>query len=340
MKLLVLGGTRFIGPALVRRLIDSGHEVAVFHRGQTRAESPSTVKMYVGDRRRLEKSRGVFLAFHPEVVVDMIAFTERDARALVETFRGLARRTVVISSADVYRAYGRFLGIEGGPVEPTPLSEEAPLRSALFPYRHQAKGADDLFHDYDKILVERVVMEDVRLPGTILRLPMVHGPGDPYRRLGSCLGRMDDGRPAILLDATMARWKCPRGHVENVAAAIALAATDERSAGRVYNVAEPIAYTEAGWVRRVGEAAGWTGNVVEVGGGKIPVPFNVAQSLDTNSDRIRHELDYAEPVAPADGLRATVDWERSQPRTGVPGIGLLDYAAEDELLADSVPQGS
>jgi nucleoside-diphosphate-sugar epimerase len=340
MRLLLLGGTAFIGPPLVRRLAASGHEVAVFHRGRTHANVPLSVREFIGDRRRLGDHRDEFREFRPEVVVDMIAFTEDDARGLVETFRGLARRTVVVSSADVYRAYGRFLGLEGGPVEPTPVSEEAPLRSALFPYRGQAKGANDPFHDYDKILVERVVMGDAHLPGTILRLPMVHGPDDPCRRLASYLGRMDDGRPAILLDATMARWKCPRGHVENVAAAIALAATDERSAGRVYNVAEPIAYSEAEWVRRIGEAAGWTGKVVEVGGGEVPVPFNVAQSLDTSSDRIRRELGYAEPVAPADGLKATVEWERSQPRRGVPGIGLLDYGAEDELLADSVPKRS
>ena len=92
----------------------------------------------------------------------MIAYTEADALGLVETFRGLARRTVVISSADVYRAYGRFLGLEPGPIEPTPLTEEAPLRTALFPYRKQAQGPDDFFHDYDKIPVERAVLGDAR----------------------------------------------------------------------------------------------------------------------------------------------------------------------------------
>ncbi len=68
----------------------------------------------------------------------MIAYTEADATGLVEAFRGLARRTVVISSADVYRAYGRFIGTESGPIEPTPLTEDSPLRTALFPYRKQA----------------------------------------------------------------------------------------------------------------------------------------------------------------------------------------------------------
>ena len=162
----------------------------------------------------------------------MIAFTEADALGLVEAFRGLARRTVVISSADVYRAYGRFIGLESGPVEPTPLGEDAPLRTALFPYRQQAKGPDDFNYSYDKIPVERIVLGDPNLPATVLRLPMVHGPGDLYHRLSAYLKRMDDRRPAILVDEGLARWKCPRGYVDNVAAAIALAVVDDRAMGR------------------------------------------------------------------------------------------------------------
>ena len=56
---------------------------------------------------------------------------------------------------------------------------------------------------------------------------------------------MDDGRPAILMTPRNARWRAPRGYVENVAAAIALAATDDRAAGQIYNVADDEAPTEA-----------------------------------------------------------------------------------------------
>lgn len=340
MRVLVIGGTRFIGPPLVRRLMARGHEVTVFHRGRTEADLPSSVNHLIGDRHHLVDRWGEFRDLAPEIVVDMIAFTEDDARGLVETFRGLARRTVVASSADVYRAYGRFLGIEEGPVEPTPLPEEAPLRTTLYPHRKPSHGPDDFFSSYEKVLVERSVLGEPDLPGTVLRLPMVHGPGDPFRRLSPYLKRMNDGRPAILLDETMARWKCPRGYVENVAAAIALAVTDERSSGRVYNVAEPVPDTEAEWVRKLGGLVGWKGKVVEVPGGRVPVSFNATQSLDTDSERIRRELGYVEPVSPDDGLRLTVEWERSQPETGVTGVGLLDSGDEDALLHELGRTGS
>src|SRR6266550_1172248 len=127
MKVMIIGGTSFIGPRLVRPLVDLGNMVAIFHRGQTRAELPPSVEQILGDRRKLDEHTKEIRRFGPEVVVDMIAFTEADAIGLLETFRGLARRAVVISSADVYRAYGRFIGVESGPVEPTPLGEDAPL---------------------------------------------------------------------------------------------------------------------------------------------------------------------------------------------------------------------
>jgi nucleoside-diphosphate-sugar epimerase len=334
MRILVIGGTTFVGPWLVRRLVERGHEVVVFHRGRTRADLPAVVGHVLGDRRRLGDHREDLRRLAPEVVVDMIAFHERDALGLVETFRGVARRTVVLSSADVYRAYGRFLGLEEGPVEPTPLSESSPLRTRLFPYREQAEGPDDVRHDYDKIPVERVVLGDPELPGTVLRLPMVHGPGDPYRRLSTYLNRMDAGRPAIVLDEGLAAWKCPRGYVEDVAAAIALAVVDDRAAGQVYNVAEPAASTEAEWVCRIGAAAGWRGEVVLAPSGRIPIPYRVEQHLDTDSSLIRRDLGFAEAVAPGDGLARTIAWERANPSGPSPSIGLLPVDAEDALLSE------
>ena len=126
MRILIIGGTNFIGPHLVRWLAGRGHEVAVFHRGQTRAELPVSILHMAGDRSHLVDHRNDFRRFGPEVVVDMIAYTEEDARGLVGAFRGIARRIVVLSSGDVYRAYGRAIGTEPGPVEPTPLAEGAP----------------------------------------------------------------------------------------------------------------------------------------------------------------------------------------------------------------------
>jgi nucleoside-diphosphate-sugar epimerase len=327
MRILVIGGTRFIGPRLVRRLVAVGHEVAVFHRGQTTAALPPSVRHLFGDRHRLADHVDEFRRLSPDVVVDMIPFTEEDALSVVETFRGVAGRLVTISSGDVYRAYGVFTRLEPGPPEPTPIKEDSPLRQVLFPYRAGAKPGDDKY-DYEKILVERAVLGNTGLPATVLRLPMVYGPGDDQHRLAPYLKRMLDGRPAILLDEGMARWRCLRGYVEDVAAAVTLAVTSPAAAGRVYNVAEPTAYTEAEWVAKIGAVVGRVGEVVPVPDGKIPVPFNTAQDLCVDTTRIRAELGYREVVNPDDALWQTVEWERMY----LPEVP-VDYAQEDGLLA-------
>jgi nucleoside-diphosphate-sugar epimerase len=330
MRILVIGGTGFLGSHLVHRLVAAGHEVAVFHRGRTHADLPVGVRHILGDRDRLAEYAGELRGFRPRVVIDMIAYDEAHAVGLLEVFRGVAERTVVLSSGDVYRAYGVFRGTEPDPVEPVPLAEDAPLRGMLFPYRAKAKSPADLAYRYDKIPVERAVLGEPALPATVLRLPMVHGPGDQQHRLFGYLKRMDDGRPAILLDEGLARWRCTRGYVEDVAAAVAWAAIDPRAAGRIYNVGEAAALTEAAWVRAIGEAAGWAGEVVAVPCGILPVPGNMSQDIVTDTGLIRRELGFREEVPLAEALRRTLAWERANPPTGPPRF---DHAEEDKILA-------
>lgn len=312
MRVLVLGGTGFIGAAAVRALIGQGHAVARFHRGKT-ADGVETIR---GDRHELGRHREAFARLAPEIVVDTIAYTESDAALLVETFRGLARRAVVLSSQDVYAAYGRLLRLEAGARESAPLAEDAPLRATRHPYRAKARSTEDMAHDYEKILVEATVAGHADLPATILRLPFVYGPGDAQRRLRSYLERMRS--PELLLDRAKAAWRWTRGYVEDVGEAIALATGDERAAGRIYNVGEEDAVTEAEWVRLVGEAAGWTGKVRGVPAVELPEelaePFDFSQDLAVDTRRIRSELGFREPVGRAEGVRRTVAWEAAQLR--------------------------
>lgn len=156
MKILFVGGTRYIGPHAIRRMADLGHDIAVFNRGRSPGAKrlPNGVTLLTGDRARLGESRNAFRAFAPDVVVDLFPYSEADASQLMETFTGIAGRVVAISSCDVYQAFGRMNRIESGPLEEGPLTEQSPLCETRYPF----KGARSDRSHYDKVLVERVVM--------------------------------------------------------------------------------------------------------------------------------------------------------------------------------------
>jgi len=128
---------------------------------------------------------------------------------------------------------------------------------------------------------------------------MIYGPGDRLHRV----------KLVTNIDENFAAWRGPRGYVENVAAALALAAVSDRAAGRVYNVAERPAFTELEWARKVADVAGWTGEIA-VGTGERP-PGNLAQHWEADSTRIREELGYREIVPLDEAIRRTLAWERA-----------------------------
>lgn len=339
MKVLLIGGTGFIGPSTASYLQKSGHEVAVFHRGKTAA--PHGAGEIVGDSHQLNDYRTEFERGGFDVVVDFILSSGRQAKELTRTFRGITRRIVAISSMDVYRAMGVIHGTEPGPLQKLPLTEDSELRTQQNTYSAEGMKrvkevypwADD---EYDKVPVEQVVLQDCDLYATVLRLPMVYGPGDPLHRFHAVLKRMDDGRRQILFPDDLAVFRSPRGFVDNVGAAIALAATSEKAVGRVYNICEEESFNELEWSKKIAAAVGWQGDFVVMKHDRAPKHLlqagNTAQHLAASSERIRMELGYREPVSRDEAIRRTIEWERAH-QPAAPLIMPFNYEEEDAAVA-------
>lgn len=324
MQILILGGTEFTGPHTVKQLLAMGHEVTVFHRG-SHNNLPAEVNRIHGDKDRLSEFTARFRKLSPDVVINMLAFTAEDAWAFVSTFRGISARVVVISSIDVYRAYGRLHHTEPGPPDPVPLTETSPLREKL---SIEGVGAD-------KTAVERIVMNNHDLPATVLRFPAVYGPRDSLHRLFRFIKRMDDKRPTILLDQAFADWRFTHGFVEDVAYATTLAATRVEAEGRVYNVGDRETPRRIDWIRRIGQAAGWSGEVITASKQRLPealrLQIDFSQDWVVDTSRIRRELGFREQTPQTQALMRTVEWERANPPADLNPED-FDYAAEDKFL--------
>lgn len=335
MKILIIGGTRFIGLATTRRLHALGHEVVVFNRGKSAEPLPDGVKRITGDVNQLADARAEFAAFAPDVVFHNIVLHEKHVADVQDVFTGIAKRFVMVSSMDVYKAYGLLNGSEQGEPVSLPMDEDAPLREVLYPYRAQATGEDDFRYNYDKIPAEKRTLASSELPGTVLRLPMVFGPNDFQRRLLSFFKPMDDGRKAIVMDERYAQWRSTYGYVENVAAAIALACTDDRANGRIYNVGD-ITPSMLEMAEKIKSLTGWQGEIITMPSEKLPETLRAEagfqHSLVCSCERIKHKLGYA-PVTPLDeAFRTTLEWERANlPEANF--AEMFNYAEQDAVLA-------
>lgn len=336
MNILCIGGTGFIGAFTIPQLLRAGHRITILHRGNNAV--PSGAEQIIGDRNALEQFRPAFQQQKFDVVMDFVLSSNRQACQLMETFRGITGRVVGLSSMDVYRAFGVFYGLEPGDLEPLPITEDSALRTeppyppeVLQRLRTVLPWVDD---EYDKVPVEKTILSSKNLPGTVLRLPMIYGPGDYIHRFHPVLKRIDDGRHYILFAEDVARVRTPRGYIEDVAAGIVLAITSEAAAGRTYNIGESESFTELEFARKIASAAGWKGEFVMLPPEKMPVhlrvPYNTAQDFVVSSERIRRELGYREITSERDAFRRTIAWERAHPPQHP--MAQFDYAAEDAAL--------
>lgn len=273
----MIGGTGRIGRHVTARLALGPHEIAVCHRGRTAAELPSRVLHFAstGANLPLIFYPDAAIQWRPTILIHMICMGDPDAAACVATFGSVARRCVLVSSGDVYAAYGRFLRLESGIPDPTPQAEDATLRSVLFPYRAGA-AAGSLEYWYEKQLAERSIAGG-EWEWVILRLPKVYGPG------------INEDLASIYDHAGQPHWRWTHDHVVNVGAAIALAALHPAAARRTYNVGEAVTPTMGERLARLPPRAGQKSGVPMV-------DRDYSHDLVLDTRRIRNELGFRDEV--------------------------------------------
>ncbi len=305
MRVLVVGGTLFMGLAAVKRLVAEGHEVTVFHRGNRCEQVPPRVAHIHGDSFELSSYRNEIAVFSPDAVLHMNLWNTADTQEAISAISGATDRFLAISSANVYRSYGLLHRWE---TAETPYraadSEDGPLRTFRIP--------DDMEHD-EKIAVEEVVMNARGLKPTVLRLPATHGPNDPLHRGYEYLWRMDAGRPHIVVNDIFGEWRWSRGYVDNMVDAFMLVLINETAINKIYNVCDPETMTQVEWIEAIAKAAGWKGEVISTSLVPPSEKQDYRHHFVKDSTAIRCELGYRESVDTAQWIRRTVEWLRNSP---------------------------
>lgn len=164
MKILLIGGTRFVGRYLVEDLLRRGHELTLFHRGETNPGLFPEVDRVLGDRRS-DLHRVGDRSW--DVVIDTCGYAPEDVQPTVEQFADRAGRYVFISSVAVYQPTTTVGIDEGWPVQ------DGPEPSDPVAWWHTE-------YDRNKVQCERRVL-DAFGPSRalIIRPGMIMGPHDP-----------------------------------------------------------------------------------------------------------------------------------------------------------------
>ena len=173
MRILVLGGTAFIGPYVVRRAISRGHEVTLFNRGRTNVHLFPDVDRLIGDRNNDLSS---LAGRRWDAVVDNSGYTAHHLGLSVDMLKDATDQYLFTSTRAVYDDF----------TEPV-MNEDAPLGPRDTP------EDDWVGYGPNKVLAERVVREGFGDRTLIVRPPVVVGPGDPTDRFTYWVDRIDDG---------------------------------------------------------------------------------------------------------------------------------------------------
>ena len=318
MRITVLGGTRFIGRAIVEELHAAGDKLLIVHRGQLEPVDMPEVDHLHCARAELADHQRELVAFDPQAVVDCRALTRADAEIALRVLPDVERR-IVISSVDVYRAFGALNNERE--TDPVPLDEDSPVRPDRYPYRGMLPGMDD----YDKLDVE-----DIYLPrgATVLRLPMVYGEHDYQRREEFILRRVRAGRTRIPFGAGM--WLACRVYVRDVARAVSLEL--QSPVAGVMNICEDRTYSMRKWSEMILNAAGSSAELVRVRDELLPEDLKetgtMSQHIAVTARKARALLGW-EPSDPEETLRTTVRWHLENP----PVESNLDFSEDDRSLA-------
>jgi len=246
MRVVIIGGAGHVGTFLVPRLVEAGHEVINISRGQRQAYQPhaawKSVQQIEADRTA-EDSAGTFgarvVGLKPDVVIDMICFTEASARQMVAALQGQVQHFLHCGTIWIH-----------GPTVQAPTTEEQPRRP---------------FGSYgiQKAAIETYLLDQGRrngFPATLLHPGHIVGPGwAPLNPAGhfnpEVFTRLSRGEPLTL--PNLGQETVHHVHADDVAQAFMQAMAQRASAvGESFHVVSPAALSLRGYAEAM---AAWFG---------------------------------------------------------------------------------
>lgn len=227
MRILIMGGTRFIGVYLTRLLYEQEHEIVLFNRGNNPAPVNGIEQIH-GDRTHPVELKQKLDGQEFDAIFDNNGRELSDTQPLAELFRDRVKHFVYMSSAGVYLKSDQMPHIEGDAIDPQS--------------RHKGK------YDTENYLAEQ------NLPFTAIRPTYIYGPQNYNDLEAWFFERIVRDRPIPIPGngSTITQL----GHVQDLAQAMVQVLGNRRAIGQIYNLSGDRYVTFDGLARSCAIAAG------------------------------------------------------------------------------------
>ncbi len=294
MRVLVIGGTRFIGVYLTRQLVAAGHEVVLLNRGNHPAPVDG-LETIVCDRTNPEALKAALVGQSFDAIFDNNGRELAHTRPLVDLFKGQKdnklKHFIYVSSAGVYAKSDQMPHVEGDPVDPNS--------------RHKGK-----FHTEDYLKEQGVPFTAIRpvyIYGSQNYNPLEAWFFDRVVRVGGASPK--ENRPVPIPGSGMALTHL--GHCEDLASAMVSVLGNSQAIGQIYNISGDKAVTFDGLARACATAIGKDPNAIEIihydpaqfdFGKKKAFPMRV-QHFFTHISKAKSELNWQPKFSLVEGLK-------------------------------------
>ncbi len=235
MRILIMGGTRFIGVYLTKVLVEQGHEVVLFNRGNKPAPVAEVAQIH-GDRKDPAQLKDKLANESFDVVFDNNGRELSDTQPLVEIFNGKVQHFIYVSSAGVYLKSPQMPHVEGDAVDPKS--------------RHKGK------HQTEAYLAESGI------PWTSIRPTYIYGSGNYNDLEAWFFDRIVRNRPLPIPGNGLHFTQF--GHVQDLAVAMAQVIGNSQAIGQIYNISGDRYVTFDGLALACAEAAGKSPDQIKI----------------------------------------------------------------------------
>lgn len=289
-KILVLGGSVFIGKAIANKFIKNGDEVYVLNRGNH--PCPKGAKQLIADRNNREQFNEAIGEEKFDIVIDGSAYNQEQTEIAIDKLNNdNLKHYIHISTATVYE--------EG---QPQPYKEDESKRGTA---KSWGSYSTEKFLCEEKLLV---AYRDKKLPITLVRPFYVYGPDNNLDRESYIFARLIKGVPIVV--PGKGKCKVQFGHIDDLCDAMMKMSESDKSIGEAYNVSGNEVVTFEEWIKTCGRVLQITPKMILVDAQEVghkPREWFPFRDIDMYGDvsKINKQLGVSPKYSLYEGLKET-----------------------------------